>query len=513
MSRRTIRGTVGGLLHYRNVNDAFVGLLTDVIVDGALVTVRGATTRELTHRHVTLDAPLERSIAVAYRHNDPFAAIAETAWVLAGRNDIAFLTPYLPRAHQFADDGATWRAGYGARIRRWGDIDQLARVVELLRTDPETRRAVISIYDPATDVDGGRDVPCTNWLQFIIRDGVLDVAVTVRSNDLFWGFSGINTFEWSVLLEAVAHWVGAAPGKAHYFIGSLHLYERHFHRAARILEQSTATRPVEGPRSAITTAFEDFDEMLSSWFGLEAAIRSGVNVADEVNAFPDPLFRDFLRMLQFRWAPSTAGDVIDADLRRGRESFQAWQTGTEATATEPSTFDDLRPAVAALHRAKDAIYGPSWKKRGERIGVLANIARKIDRLEQSNLQADDPTENVLDTAVDLYIYALKYQTFLLDQMGAPAMPGKNHAWSEGPDGLEQLLSEEPAYVTAHHAGGNATFDAFRDVEAAVEAGGSDQKWHAAATLTRRAQEMLMLVVSYQPRRVAEFLRDWVPIPS
>jgi thymidylate synthase len=54
------------------------------------------------------------------RNNNVFAQLAETAWVLAGRNDLAFLGHYLPRVADFSDDGRTWRGAYGPRIRRWG---------------------------------------------------------------------------------------------------------------------------------------------------------------------------------------------------------------------------------------------------------------------------------------------------------------------------------------------------------------------------------------------------------
>jgi thymidylate synthase len=82
-------------------------------------------------------------------------------WVLAGRNDIEWLSAYLPRAADFSDDGITWRAGYGRRIRHWdcnpGDpgLDQHAYIVDTLREDPLSRQAVIGIWDPITDTLAG----------------------------------------------------------------------------------------------------------------------------------------------------------------------------------------------------------------------------------------------------------------------------------------------------------------------------------------------------------------------
>lgn len=73
-------------------------------------------------------------------------------------------------------------------------------------------------------------------------------------------------------------------------------------------------------------------------------------------------------------------------------------------------------AVRRLHLAKDAAYRNSWKKRGEVMSIMANISRKVDRLENAATGAPPTSdESILDTAVDLLVYTLKYQTYLADQ--------------------------------------------------------------------------------------------------
>ena len=76
---------------------------------------------------------------------------------------------------------------------------------------------------------------------------------------------------------------------------------------------------------------------------------------------------------------------------------------------------EFREAVRRLHRAKDAAYRDAWKRRGEVISILANIARKVDRLEYG-LDGAPATagESWLDTAADLLVYCLKYQAYLAD---------------------------------------------------------------------------------------------------
>lgn len=248
-------------LMYSSLQHAFIWLLQDILDHGQEVDVRGNKTKEFTHLAFKVTNGKGRVMNVPHRNNDIFAQVAETLWVLAGRNDIGFLSYYLPRAADFSDDGKTWRAGYGPRLRAWPKyqvvesahedsfnhgglyrerVDQIAEVVNLLRNDPHTRQATISIWDPAEDwVDNSKDIPCTNWLHFLQRDGKLDLEVVMRSNDILWGFSGINFFEWSVLLDMMAFWTKFEVGAIHWFASSFHLYERHFDRSKKIVESYT----------------------------------------------------------------------------------------------------------------------------------------------------------------------------------------------------------------------------------------------------------------------------------
>ena len=106
---------------------------------------------------------------------------------------------------------------------------------------------------------------------------------------------------------------------------------------------------------------------------------------------------------------------------------------------------DFLEAARTLHAKKDAMYRNAWKKRGEVLGVLANIARKVDRLE--NVLDGAPgarDESLLDTAVDLLVYSIKYQTFLADHdvsIAKSLFPrdGLCGPYSEGCAGFEHLL--------------------------------------------------------------------------
>lgn len=115
-------------------------------------------------------------------------------------------------------------------------------------------------------------------------------------------------------------------------------------------------------------------------------------------------------------------------------------------AEETSTAKTFKTVITRLHRQKNASYGDSWKRRGEQISIMANIARKVDRLKiVADAAQSTADENALDTAVDLYVYALKYLTFLADtdpMVLTDVLPSRDDGagWSDGTEGIERLLS-------------------------------------------------------------------------
>lgn len=465
-------------MRYRNATYALVDSLRDALAHGQPVETRGTRTLELRNRLIVLERPRERCIVTPGRSNNIFATIAETMWVLAGRNDLAFLDHYLPRAKDFSDDGLTWRAGYGPRLRNWHGVDQLGETLRLLQDEPTTRRAVMSIFDPASDFVATKDVPCNNWIHWLVRDGRLHVNIAVRSSDIMWGFSGINAFEWSVLQEVMATWLGVAVGEMTFFASSLHLYERHRRRARSIIDRFPGITCYEdgldSPR--FQTSWDDFETLVQTWFQLEARSRvDPASIDHDVAAFSDPLLGHFLAMVQLYngersgWPIEYMDERLavfpETDLTTAAYEFfhrrrplptsvirqpaiaRYLEQHTVSVADDNTGVEPFRLAVTRLHAQKSAAYGTSWKRRGEQISILANVARKVDRLEQmlDGSQGTDDESN-LDTVVDLLVYCLKYQTFLADQDAAVAQElfGEPSApitlpYSDGVDGFNHLL--------------------------------------------------------------------------
>lgn len=449
----------------RNASSVFPLILEQVLLDGNTVSSRqGDSTLEIRNLTTTLKNPLERYVVTPGRKASTIAQIAETMWVLGGRDDITWLKNYLPRAPEFSDNGRTWRGAYGPRLRRWAGIgemcedcfappvDQLDYVARLISNETDTRRAVMTIYDPTWDSSDGKDVPCNNWLHFIQRDGKLHLNVVARSNDVFWGWSGINAFEWSVLLQVMSEISGFQAGELTFFTSSMHLYDRHWDRAKSLLQDLPAhpkyvfghpLPPTVFPETGARTV-EVLDEELEKWFRFERFAReerAPWDAAEGLKLFNNirsPLFRQWAaavawwwtgdevalqyipdhRLLEALWATPGA-DRIRQGLYHDAVKVPADSEGMSGEVKKDpfaypirtaTGFPEFKKYIADLHAEKHKAYGDSWKRRGESMGIMANVARKVDRLGVSDSQ-----ETSADTAIDLSVYLIKYNLWLLEK--------------------------------------------------------------------------------------------------
>jgi len=270
-------------------------------MDGTFIITRGNEQIEVLSQLLRIRNPDERVITLRHRNNNIFALIAETIWVLGGRDDLEYLCHYLPRAIDFSDDGKTWRAAYGPRLRNWNGVDQFKEIVRIINNDKNTKRAVMEIFNPQKDYVDSKDIPCNNWLHFMVRNGQLHLSVTLRANDAVWGFGGINSFEWSVLQEMMAFWTGTSVGNLSWFVGTIHIYKRHYKTAIKILDtfqnKTLYEFGIQSPK--FSTPFNSFDDELRRWFGIEEKMRKGIDagVYDEIQRIPDDFLRNSLEML------------------------------------------------------------------------------------------------------------------------------------------------------------------------------------------------------------------------
>lgn len=173
--------------------------------------------------------PCERVLFNAERNANPYFHLMEALWMLGGRNDVAWPQQFNHRFGEYSDDGKTIHGAYGYRWRTAFKFDQVKATIELLRRDPETRRAVIGVWQPEDDLGStSKDIPCNTHIYFDLRRDKLNMTVLCRSNDIIWGAYGANVVHMSILQEFIAAAVGRPVGVYRQYSNNYHLYTQYY---------------------------------------------------------------------------------------------------------------------------------------------------------------------------------------------------------------------------------------------------------------------------------------------
>lgn len=207
----------------------YVRTVRTVAAFGREIDGREGRTREMTGVHLTVCPP--GWTRVVGRGGSPAFARAEQLYYLAGLEPRRLAT-VAPRYDELCRWNHHYPDAYGPRM-----LAQLRAVVRELTHQPTSRRAVVAIHD-GTDTTNlsrhpDRPVPCTLNLQFLLRDGQLDVLATMRSCDVWLGlYYDLPAF--AFLGRAVGTALGVNLRDVWLFVGSLHLYERDWDKIARL---------------------------------------------------------------------------------------------------------------------------------------------------------------------------------------------------------------------------------------------------------------------------------------
>ncbi|MFE4636229.1 thymidylate synthase [Streptomyces sp. NPDC056773] len=207
---------------------------------------RGYASREQLGVRFRLARADQRVPIVPARRLNIVFNFAEALWYLAGRDDLDFIAYYAPSIRKYSADGsrltgtAYGRALFGASE---GRPDQWPAVVETLREDPDSKRAVIQIFrGEELQVPGNPDVSCTLGLQFLLREGALHGVGFMRANDVYRGMTS-DVFSFTFLQEVLARELGVPLGSYVHQVGSLHLYDPDHARALEVLADPAADEP------------------------------------------------------------------------------------------------------------------------------------------------------------------------------------------------------------------------------------------------------------------------------
>jgi thymidylate synthase len=192
--------------------------------------------------------------------------VYELLWFLRGETNVRWLQERGVKIwDEWADENGDLGPVYGSQWRSWpdgdgGTIDQIANLVNSIRTKPDSRRHIVTAWNPA-EVDDMALPPCHCLFQFYVADGKLSCQLYQRSADIFLGVP-FNIASYALLTEMLAQVTGLKPGEFVHSFGDMHLYRNHFDQARLQLTREPRSLPRltinPDKRDIFDFEFEDF---------------------------------------------------------------------------------------------------------------------------------------------------------------------------------------------------------------------------------------------------------------
>lgn len=213
-----------------NIDDIYITLCKDLIRAPKVGNTRELWNVKLQLKDITKNIVSVRGISPSY-------LCGELLWYFSGMNSTEFISRFSSFWKSISDDGKTANSAYGYLMKYKFGFDQIEKVIELLKADPNSRRAVINLNVPNEHVIETKDEPCTIAVQFMVRKGNLDCTTMMRSNDIWFGTPYDIAF-FTELQKYVAHRLGVGYGFYTHFVTSLHMYDRDDSKVRDILERA-----------------------------------------------------------------------------------------------------------------------------------------------------------------------------------------------------------------------------------------------------------------------------------
>jgi thymidylate synthase len=212
-----------------NIQDGingYVDLVQHVLKHGKEVAPRGQKTREIEDAIIRIEDVTNVLPMNVGRGTVPGIGAVEACQLLSGTSFPDLVIAIGPQFKNYVEDNGIFHGAYGPRTNGQFDV-----IIDRLRQDPDTRQAVVTIWNPEYDLQAKkRDYPCTILHQFRIRDNKLNMSVYMRSNDVWLG-AAYDFFQFTRVQLAIASVLGIEPGTYNHHVGSLHIYEQHYEAA------------------------------------------------------------------------------------------------------------------------------------------------------------------------------------------------------------------------------------------------------------------------------------------
>jgi thymidylate synthase len=238
----------------------YLDLMDRILTTGAVKTDRtGTGTRSVFGHQMRFDLsagfPLLTTKKVHVR-----SVVVELLWFLQGSTNVRWLQERgVSIWDEWADADGELGPVYGHQWRSWPapdgrHIDQIAAVVDSLRSNPDSRRHIVSAWNVA-EVSEMALPPCHTMFQFYVADGALSCQLYQRSADVFLGVP-FNIASYALLTEMMAQVVGLRPGEFVHTLGDAHLYANHLEQAR--LQLTRSPRPL--PTLELTAGITEIDD-------------------------------------------------------------------------------------------------------------------------------------------------------------------------------------------------------------------------------------------------------------
>jgi thymidylate synthase len=226
---------------------AYLDLLSDVFHHGTHKSDRtGTGTRSVFGRQIRFD--LSKGFPLVTTKKIHFKSVVhELLWFLSGDTNIQYLTDNKVRIwNEWADENGDLGPVYGKQWRSWQApdgrvIDQIENVLHQIKTNPDSRRIIVSSWNPA-DIDLMALPPCHCLFQFYVADGALSCQLYQRSADIFLGVP-FNIASYALLTFMIAGVTGLKVGEFVHSFGDLHLYDNHIEQARLQLNRTPLLLP------------------------------------------------------------------------------------------------------------------------------------------------------------------------------------------------------------------------------------------------------------------------------
>ena len=273
------------------VNELYLKLIEAVSTNPQYeASPRGMHIKETTGVVARLNNPKDCLITLAGRKLNYAFAAAEKLQYLTGITEPECLIHYNSNFASYKNEYGYFDGAYPERLAYW-----YRHIYELLKADPDSRQAVMTIYGPQ-DRHKSKDIPCTVMFHFMIREGKLNMISYMRSNDLLWGFP-YDTNGFCFVQQALAAMLGVEVGYYELHAGSLHIYTEREEQLTKLLTDRTTLNieQIEVP------AYDNFDDLMTDlrhFWVAEYTSRKGTPDSQIAVDMPDWLYQYYGIMLE-----------------------------------------------------------------------------------------------------------------------------------------------------------------------------------------------------------------------